>query len=120
MNNLAQFLIAFGAVCGIAAWFLFQKALPGLVQRLQTDHISMWEKIGCPDSKSPAYQAVINAKFRQYILGKEYSFSHDIFVKEIGALLRQRLLFCFFCVVCMSLGVLLSLVNIISLSGIGS
>lgn len=112
MNNLAQFLIAFGAVCGVAAWFLFQKALPGLVQRLQIDHTSVWEKIGRPDSKSPAHQAVINAKFRQYILGKEYLFSNDIFVREIGALLRQRLLFCLFCVVCMILGVLLSFLNL--------
>lgn len=109
MYALSQFLIAFGVVCGIAAWFLFHKALAGLIQHLQGSHNQVWESLGRPSIDSPAYSAILSSKLRQYILQKEYMTSADLFLKNIGALLRQRLLFSLFCLICLVAGIILML-----------
>ena len=110
MYALSEFLIAFGGICGIAAWFLFHKALSGLIQHLQGSHNQIWVSLGRPKVDSPAYSAILNSKLRQYILEKEYMTSADLFVKNIGGLLRQRLLFSLFCFICLMAGIIFLLI----------
>jgi hypothetical protein len=112
MYDLSQFLIAFGAVCGIVAWFLFQTTLSKLVPYLQTNHNQAWEDLDHPKVDIPPYSAIKNTKLRQYILQKEYAGSSDLFVKNMGGLLRQRLLFCLFCLACLIVGLILMLIAI--------
>lgn len=112
MFDFSQYLIAFGAVCGIAAWFLFQTTLSKLVQYLQTNHNQIWEALDYPHADSPPYSAMRNTKLRQYILQKRYAGSSDLFVQNMGGLLRQRLLFSLFCLVCLIMGLILMLISI--------
>ena len=107
MYGFSQFLIAFGGACGIAAWFLFQKTLSRLVQHLETNHNQTWKNLDRPNVDSPPHSAITNIKLRQYILQKEYESSSDLFVKNMGGLLRQRLLFSLFCLVCLMAGTVL-------------
>ena len=110
MQVVAQFLMAFGIICGIAAWFLFQKSLSRFMQHLQTDHKQVWEHLGSPEINSPPHTAITNLRLRQYILRKEYMGSADLFVQNMGNLLRQRLLFSFFCLACLLAGIILFLI----------
>lgn len=112
MFDFYQFLIAFGAVCGIATWFLFQTTLSKLVQYLQTNHNQIWEALDSPRVDSPPYSAMTNTKLRQYILQKKYEGNSDLFVENMGGLLRQRLLFVLFCLVCLIMGLILMLIAI--------
>ena len=112
MYEFSQFFIAFGAVCGIAVWFLFQKTLSKLVQYLQTNHNQAWVNLDCPNVNSPPYHAITNTKLREYILQKEYADSHDQFVKNMGGLLRQRLFFSLFCLICLMAGLILMLIAV--------
>ena len=112
MYNFSQFLIAFGAVCGIATWYLCQKTLSKLVQYLQINHNHIWETLDCPHVDSPPYSAMMNTKLRQYILQKKYAGGSDLFVQNMGGLLRQRLLFVLFCLVCLLMGLILMLIAI--------
>jgi len=110
MYAFSQFLIAFGGVCGIAAWFLFHKTLPGLIRHLQGNHNQTWESLGRPNVDSSAYSAIMNSKLRQYILQKKYMSNADLFVTNIGGLLRQRLLFSLFCLICVIVGIIFMLI----------
>ena len=112
MFDFSQFLIAFGAVCGIAVWFLFQTTLAKFIQYIQTNHNLIWEVLGRPKVNSPPYRAIMNIKLRQYILQKEYAGNTDMFVQNMGALLRQRLLFSFFCLICLVTGLILMVIAI--------
>ena len=112
MFDFSQFLIAFGAVCGIATWFLFQKTLSKLVQYLQTNHNQVWEFFDHPNVDSPPYSAITNTKLRLYILQKEYAGSSDLFVQNMGGLLRQRLLFSLFCLVFLMTGLIVMMLAI--------
>ena len=109
MYGFSQSLTAFGVVCGIAAWFLFQKTASKLIQHLRANHAQIWEDLGRPKSDDPPLNALTNIKFRNYILQKEYRSSSDLFVNNMGALLRQRLLFSLFCLICAIAGVVLIL-----------
>lgn len=110
MHGFSQFLIAFGVTCGIAAWFLFQKSLSKFVKHLQAEHYQTWQDLSHPDKESPPYNAITNPKLRQYILQKEYEGSSDFYVKSLGGLLRQRLLFSLFCLGCLIVGIFLMLI----------
>ena len=112
MFDISQFLIAFGAVCGIAAWFLFQTTLSKFFQYLQTNHNQIMEALDYPHVESPPYSAIMNTKLRHYILQKKYAGSSDLFVQNMGGLLRQRLLFSLFCLVCLIMGLILMLISI--------
>ena len=115
MNNILQFLIAFGVVCGIAAWFLYQKTLSKFILHVQMDHRDLWQNLGSPDINSPPIRSIMNPDLRQYIWQKKYASNVDTFVVNMGNLLRQRLLFCLFCLICVAVGlVLLLVVNVIA------
>jgi hypothetical protein len=102
--------MAFGFVFGIAAWFLLHKTLLIFVQHLQRAHNRVWEKLDRPNVDSPRHIAFTSVKLRQYILHKEYAVSSDLFVNNMGGLLRQRLLFCYFCLGCLIVGIGLMLI----------
>ena len=106
MHSFSQFLIAFGSIIGIATWYLFQNTLTSFISHMQRNHIHIWEELDCPEPKNPAYKSIFNPKLRRYIIQKEYSNSADIFFKDMGALLRQRLLFCLFCLACLFAGII--------------
>ena len=110
MNDISQFLIAFGVVFGIATWFLLHKTLLIFVQYLQKDHNQVWENLDRPTVDSPRHIAFTSVKLRQYIFQKEYALSSDLFVNNMGGLLRQRLLFCYFCLGCLIVGISLMLI----------
>lgn len=111
MREISQFLMAFGAICGIAAWFLYQKTLSRLILHLRTDHYALWEALGSPDADSPPHSSMANSKLRRFILRKQYEGNADIFIKNMGSLLRQRLLFSFFCLACLTVGIILFLLS---------
>lgn len=112
MNGFSQFLIAFGGLCGIAAWFLFQKTLYKFIQHLRRNHYQTWEDLGRPDIECPPHHAITNTKLRKYILQEEYASSTDLLVTNMGGLLKQRLLFSLFCLFCLIAGVVLMLITI--------
>lgn len=109
MYVFSQYLIAFGAICGIAAWFLFQKSYLILIQHLENNHKHTWEYLDLQNVKSHPHNAIMNAKFRQYIINKKYEEDSDLFVKNMGRLIRQRLLFILLCLFCLISGLVLML-----------
>jgi hypothetical protein len=109
MYVFSQYLIAFGAICGIAAWFLFQKSFHILIQHLENNHKHTWGYLGLQNVKSHPHNAIMNAKFRQYVINKKYEESSDLFVKNMGRLIRQRLLFILLCLFCLISGLVLML-----------
>ena len=111
MISISQFLIAFGVVCGIAAWFLYQKTLSRFILHIQTDHRELWQQLGSLDRNSPPVRSIMNPDLRQYIWRKKYVDNVDLFVVNMGSLLRQRLLFCLFCLTCLAGGIILLLVS---------
>lgn len=111
MHDFSQFLIAFGGTCGIAAWFLLKKTFSKLAQYLQTSHSQTWQYLGRPTVNSPPLSTVTNNKIRHYILNKEYDSSSDMFVKNMGSLIRQRLLFSLFCLACLIAGIILMIIT---------
>ena len=48
-----------------------------------------------------------NPQIRKFILNKEYEAYSDLFLKEIGDVVRQRLLFSVFCFICLITGLAL-------------
>lgn len=110
MNVFSQFLISFGIVFGIAAWFLLHKTLIIFVQHMHRNHNQLWQNLDCPNNDSPHHIAFTSVKLRQYILQKKYQLSSDLFLNDMGQLIRQRILFCIFCLGCLILGVALMLI----------
>lgn len=101
--------MAFGGTCGFATWFLYQKSLSKLILHISTNHKDLWANLGNPEENIPAYQSLFNTNLRQFISQKKYESNSDVFIKNQGSLVRQRLLFCIFCLVCLLIGLMLSL-----------
>lgn len=109
MKDFSLFLMAFGTICGLAGWFLYQKSLAKLIQQIKASQNSLWTKLGSPNENILPYKSLLNTNLRQFIFQKKYETNDDVFVINQGSLVRQRLLFCMFCLVCLLLGLMLYL-----------
>ena len=109
MYAFSQYLIAFGVICGIAGWFLFQKSSLILIQHLENNHKHIWDNLDLQNLYNHPHKAIMNTRYRQYIINKKYEESPDLFVKNMGRLVRQRLLFILLCLFCLISGIVLML-----------
>ena len=111
MKDFSLFLIAFGGIVGFAGWFLYQKSLARFIQQIKSSHHSLWVKLGSPDENIAAYHSLLNTNLRQYITQQHYKTCDDLFVNNQGNLIRQRLLFILFCLVCLVIGIVLYILS---------
>ena len=105
--SITQFLIAFGLICGLAGWFLYQKSLARLIEYIKTNQKDIWEALDSPVVNIDPLSSLQNQKLRQFIFQKQYDSTNDIFVSKLGSVIRQKLLFCFFCLIVFIVGVIL-------------
>lgn len=110
MTEISQFLIGFGVVFGIALLFFMRKTINLFLQHMQRNDHQLWQSLDSPNTDSSHHIAITNQRLRQYILQKKYLLSSDLFLKDMGALLRRRLVFFYFCLGCLLLGLFLSLI----------
>ena len=107
--SLAQFLIAFGVIFGLAGWYLYQKSLAKLIEHLKVNQRTTWEALGSPATNIDPVTSLQSDHLRNYITQQQYQSSEDVFVRKLGNVIRQKLLFCLFCLVCFLLGLILLL-----------
>jgi hypothetical protein len=113
MTEVSQFLIGFGVVFGITTWFLLRKTMLMFFEYIQKNHNQLWQSLDSPNINSPHHIVLTNTRLRQYILQKQYATSSDFFLTDIARLIRQRLLFCYFCLICLVMGLFLILFAIL-------
>jgi hypothetical protein len=107
MKENSLLLIAFGASGAFVGWFLFQRSLKRMIEHIKVNHYEIWLNLDCPLGKSPPDPVLGNTKIRKFILKKEYGTYTDLFLKEIGDIVRLRLIFSAFCFICLIAGILL-------------
>ena len=108
MQEYSLLLIAFGASGTFVGWFLYQRSLSRMIEHIKLNHYEIWLNLNCPIGKSPPDPILSSAKVRKFILSKEYATYTDLFLKEVGDVVRLRLIFSIFCFICLVFGVLLS------------
>ena len=108
MQEYSLLLIAFGASGTFVGWFLYQRSLSRMIEHIKLNHYEIWLNLNCPIGKSPPDPILSSAKVRKFILSKEYATYTDLFLKEVGDVVRLRLIFSVFCFICLVFGILLS------------
>lgn len=78
-----------------------------MIEHIKLNHYKIWLTLGCPIGKSPPDPFISNPQVRNFILKKEYGSYTDLFLKEIGDVVRQRLFFSVFCLLCLVVGIVL-------------
>ena len=104
MQDYSLLLIAFGASGTFVGWFLFQRSLSRMIEHIKINHYEIWLNLDCPIGKSPPDPVLGSPKTRKFILSKEYGTYTDLFLKEIGDIVRLRLIFSIFCFICLVTG----------------
>ena len=107
MKEFYLLLAAFGASGTFISWFLYQRTLSRMIEHIKINHYEIWLNLKCPIGKSPPDPIMSNPQIRKFILNKEYEAYSDLFLKEIGDVVRQRLLFSVFCFICLITGLAL-------------
>ncbi len=107
MQEYSLLLIAFGASGAFVGWFLYQRSLSRMIEHIKLNHYEIWLNLNCPIGKSPPDPVLNNPKVRKFILSKEYETYTDLFLKEVGDIVRLRLIFSIFCFICLIFGILL-------------
>ncbi|MGI9227277.1 MAG: hypothetical protein ACR2PU_00655 [Gammaproteobacteria bacterium] len=107
MKEFYLLLTAFGASGTFIGWFLYQRSLSRMVGHIKVNHYEIWLNLNCPIGKSPPDPILNNLQVRKFIIKKEYGTYTDLFLKEIGDVVRQRLIFSVFCFICLVVGIVL-------------
>ena len=107
MQEYYLLLIAFGASGTFVGWFLYQRSLSRMIEHIKLNHYEIWLNLSCPMGKSPPDRFLSSSKVRKFILSEEYATYTDLFLKEIGDVVRLRLIFSIFCFICLVFGILL-------------
>ena len=108
MKEYSLLLIAFGASGTFVGWVLYQFSLAKLIEHIKINHYEIWLNLNCPIGKSPPDPFMSYPQVRRFILKKEYRSYTDLFLKEIGDVVRMRLIFSIFCFICLVVGIVLS------------
>ncbi len=107
MKDISTLIIAFGASGAFLGWFLYQRSLIRMIEHIKVNHYEVWLNLGCPIGKSPPDPFMSYPQVRSFILNKEYDAYTDLFLKEIGDIVRLRLFFSVFCLLCLMIGIVL-------------
>lgn len=107
MKEYSLLLIGFGASCGFVGWFLYQRSLSRMIEHIKINHYEIWLNLSCPIGKSPPDPFISNPEVRNFIFRKQYLSYTDLFLKEIGDIVRLRLIFSIFCFICLVVGIVL-------------
>lgn len=107
MEEFSLLLTAFGAGGAYIGWFLYQRSLSRMIEHIKINHYEIWLNLKCPIGKSPPDPFMSYLEVREFVLKKEYETYTDLFLKEIGDVARQRLIFSVFCFMCLILGIVL-------------
>lgn len=110
MGEYSLFLTAFGASGTFVGWFLYQRSLARMIEHIKINHYEIWLNLSCPIGKSPPDPFMGTPQVRKFILKREYRSYTDLFLKEIGDVVRLRLIFSIFCFICFMVGVVLLLI----------
>jgi hypothetical protein len=111
MKDIAILIISFGATGTFLGWFLYQRSLARMIEHIKLNHYEIWLNLGCLIGKSPPDPFMGNPQLRNFIIKKDYASYTDLFLKEIGDVVKQRLLFSIFCLMCLATGIFLYLVG---------
>ena len=107
MDEYYLLLIAFGASGVFVGRYLYQRSLYRMIEHIKVNHYEIWLNLSCPIGRSPPDPILGNPKVRKFILNKEYETYTDLFLKEIGDVVRLRLIFSIFCFICLVIGIFL-------------
>lgn len=113
MEELSFLLIALGASGIFIGWNLYQRTLSKMIEHIKINHYEIWLNLNCPMGKSPPDPLMSHPQMRKFILNKDYEAYSDLFLKEIGDVVRQRLLFSVFCFICLLAGIVLFMINVV-------
>lgn len=111
MKDFYLLLAAFGASGTFISWFLYQRSLSRMIEHIKINHYEIWLNLKCPIGKSPPDPILSYPEVRKFILEKEYGTYTDLFLKEIGDVVRQRLIFSIFCFMCLLVGIVLFIIS---------
>lgn len=107
MKEIYLLLAAFGASGTFISWVLYQRTLSRMIEHIKINHYEIWLNLKCPIGKSPPDPIMSYPEVRKFIYKKEYATYTDLFLKEIGDVVRQRLIFSIFCFMCLVVGIVL-------------
>ena len=107
MKDISILIIFFGASGVFLGWFLYQRSLIRMIEHIKVNHYQIWLSLGCPIGKSPPDPFMSYPQVRDFIVKREYGSYTDLFLKEIGEVVRLRMIFCIFCLLCLVIGVVL-------------
>ena len=107
MQEYSLLLIAFGACGTFVGWFLYQRSLSRMIEHIKLNHYEIWLNLNYPIGKRPPDPILSSSKVRKFILSKEYGAYTDLFLKEVGDVVRLRLIFSAFCFLCLLAGIVL-------------
>jgi len=109
MKDISTLIISIGASGAFLGWFLYQRSLIRMVEHIKVNHYQIWLNLGCPIGKTPPDPFMSYPQVRDFIIKREYGSYTDLFLKEIGEVVRLRLLFSVFCLLCLMIGIVLYL-----------
>ena len=113
MKDFSYLLSAFGGSCGFIVLFLYQRSLSVLMQYMKTNHHNIWLSLNKPDDNKILDSFIGNQKTRKFVINKHYEKYTDVFLNKLGSVLRVRLLFILFCLICLVTGIILFTISIL-------
>ena len=111
MKEFSLLLTAFGASGTFVGWVLYQRSLYRMIEHIKVNHYEIWLNLNCPIGKSPPDPILNHPQVRKFIINKVYGTYTDLFLKEIGDVVRLRFIFSVFCLLCLVVGIVLFIIT---------